>query len=373
MNSEIPLFKVFMSPRAKHEVGKILDSGWIAQGKITDEYETKLSKWLDHPRVATVNSCTSAIHLTLYYLKQKYNWENPEVITTPLTCAATNMPIVTNGYTLKWADVSEDYNINIDSIKNAITDKTKVIILVHWGGNYINYDELRSKIPDDIHIIEDCAHAWGAEWKGEKNPKESKNHWKCYSTQAIKTLTTGDGGALCVPNDEDFKEIRKLRWFGLDRDNDQDFRSGQDIQTPGWKFQTNDIASAIGLENLKFLPYLIKKARECADYYNENISNDLISKPIVHKDSNPSWWLYTLSVKHRNEFIDHLKKHNISAHWVHTRNDKLSCFSQYKEKLPLMDSIENNMVCIPCGWWLDKHDMEKIVEVVNGYNPMETR
>lgn len=372
----IPLFKVFMSDEAISNVNEVLRSGYITQGPKSDLLESELQKFFSHPYVATVNSGTSALQLALYCAKHYWKLDpaKTQVISTPLTCAASNMAIVQEGFSIKWVDVEKDgYNVSIEDINRKLDETTRILMIVHWGGipvdlNWIDdlKDEYRREYGQDLIVIEDCAHAWGARHEG--NMLGTKNIG-CYSCQAIKTLTTGDGGVVLSPNAAFNKLVRKCRWFGLDRDNKQDFRSGQDIEIPGYKFHMNDIAASLGLGNLWSVKTLVELAQMVAHNYSNSIKNPAIQ--IIHSPtySNPSYWLYTILVENRERFIKYMEEHGIQAHFVHSRNDKLSCFKQYQTSLPNLDQVSDKICCIPCGWWITEKDMKHIIKAVNEYKP----
>lgn len=372
----VPLFKVFMSEEAISNVNEVLRSGFIAQGPKSDLLEKELQKFFSHSLVATVNSGTSALQLALYCAKHYWNL-NPaktQVISTPLTCAASNMAIAQEGFAIKWADVEQDgLNVDLYSVEALLDRNTRILMLVHWGGIPVNLytvefikEEYYRKYGQDLIVIEDCAHAWGARYEG--NMLGTKNIG-CYSCQAIKTLTTGDGGVVLSPNTHFNKLVRKCRWFGLDRDNKQDFRSGQDIEIPGYKFHMNDIAASLGLGNLGSVKTLVELAQMVAHNYNNSIKNPAIK--IIHAPtySNPSYWLYTILVENRERFIKYMEENGVQAHFVHSRNDKLTCFKQYQAELPNLDKVANRICCIPCGWWITEKDMKHIIKVANEYKP----
>jgi dTDP-4-amino-4,6-dideoxygalactose transaminase len=162
MDKKIPLFKVFMAPTAGEEVVKVLDSGFIGQGPKVDEFELKLKKHFDHDYIVSLNSGTSGLHLALHLLKKPNKsiindggysinenyWpgihEGDEVLATSLTCTASNWPILANGLKIKWVDIDPTtLNIDLDDLERKITHKTKVIILVHWGGYPNDLDRIK--------------------------------------------------------------------------------------------------------------------------------------------------------------------------------------------------------------------------------------
>ena len=162
INNPIPLFKVFMAPSAKDEVGKVLDSGYIGQGPKVDELENQLREYLTHDHLLTLNSGTSGLHLALHLLKKPSKnqktfsgvafWDEywpgiqdgDEVLATALTCTASNFPILANGLKIKWVDIDPTtLNMDLDDLERKITPKTKAIILVHWGGYPNDLDRIK--------------------------------------------------------------------------------------------------------------------------------------------------------------------------------------------------------------------------------------
>ncbi|NQT21889.1 MAG: aminotransferase class V-fold PLP-dependent enzyme, partial [Candidatus Omnitrophica bacterium] len=281
----IPLFKVFMNKDAVKSVGKVLLSGYIGQGQKVNEFENKLTKWLRAKHVLTVNSATSAEHLALHLLKSPSGiWgglkASDEVLATPLTCTATNWPILANNLKIKWVDVNEsNLNIDLEDLERKITPKTKVIMLVHWGGYPVDLDRLNairekaySKHGFKPRVIEDCAHAFGATYKGKK----IGNHGNMctFSFQAIKHMNSVDGGILVVPSKELYRRGKLLRWYGIDREqNTKDFRCEEDIKEWGFKFHMNDVNAAVGIENLKYAGKIISKHRANAEFYNKHLED----------------------------------------------------------------------------------------------------
>ena len=146
---QIPLFKVFMSPTAKDEVGKVLDSGYIGQGPKVEQFEENLRNYLNVDKLVTLNSGTAGLHLAIHLLKNKNGkWPgfsyNDEILTTPLTCTATNWPILANNVKIKWVDIDPTtLNMDLDDLERKLSPKTKAIIVVHWGGYPLDLDRLK--------------------------------------------------------------------------------------------------------------------------------------------------------------------------------------------------------------------------------------
>ena len=338
-NNSIPLFKVYMNDDIDI-VTNTLKSGMITQGKKVEEFEEKLKIYFNYPYLLTLNSATSGLTLAYRLLDLKPGIDT--VISTPLTCFATNASILSNNLDIVWADTNPlTCNIDLEDVKKKINSKTKALSFVHWGGNPVDLNKVQElkeyaleKFEIDLKVIEDCAHAFGA----EINYKKLGTHGNIcvFSLQAIKHLTTGDGGLIFLPNEEMYKRAKLLRWFGIDRDRRSlpgtDFRLEPDISEYGYKFHMNDINASIGLSNLPNIENILKKCRNNAKIYKENLSG-LSGIQLFEEveNSNPSYWIYTLKILYnrKNEFLDFMKFKGIVVSQVHARNDRHSCLEKY--------------------------------------------
>lgn len=345
----IPLFKVFMAPEAPARVVEVLNSGYIGQGPQVEAFEAELQGLLGTPAPPlTTNSCTSAIDLALHLIGVG---PGDEVVTTPVTCTATNSPIVTRGAIPVWANV-EPLTGLIDpaDVARKITPHTKAIMAVDWGGALCDYQALKAF---GLPVIQDAAHSLTAGIGGD---------YVCWSFQAIKHLTTGDGGALWCPL-EQLERARLLRWYGLDRRSKADFRCEQNIQEAGYKYHMNDIAAAIGLANIGSVRRLVRAHQDNTRcYHNELVGVQGIRLPEWNIRS--TWWLYTLLVEDRQGFINHLADHGIAASPVHARNDTHRAFHYPNGPLPGVDHFASRNVAIPVGWWLSVDDRKRVIEAV---------
>lgn len=371
-----------MSEDVIKPLNEVLMSGFITQGGQVDKFEEKLIEFFKHPHILTLNSATSGLTLALRLLKDKFSLDNTsEVLSTPLTCMATNLPILANDLSIKWVDTDPNTcNMNLDDLENKINEKTKVIVLVHWGGTPVDLDRLNvildnteKKYGFRPYIVEDCAHAFGSEYNGKKIGTYLKNSIAVFSLQAIKHLTTGDGGIIILPDEELYNKAKLLRWYGIDRDqrnyNKKDLRLENDVVDWGYKYHMNDINATIGLYNLPHMDKLLLKGRENAKYYNEELNkvNNVKCLDIDEKKINSVYWIYTLLVEDRDEFIKYMKEKGVMCSQVHKRNDVHSCFKQFKKELKNLDEIEQKIVCIPVGWWVTEKDREYIVDCIKEF------
>lgn len=355
---------------------------YLGQGKKVDAFEEKLKAFLQSEQdVLTVNSCTSALdlalHLTDVIPEMAPEGTSKTVVTTPMTCTATNSPIVTRGAAILWADVDPITGlIDARSVKEAVEEgiewsgrPPKAIMAVDWAGRLCDYGALRGAA-GGIPIIQDAAHSFGAELGGMPMMKRMHGDYVCFSFQAIKTLTTGDGGALICPNTEQTERARLLRWYGLDRRGKADFRCEQMIEEVGYKYHMNDIAAGIGLVNIYDVPDTLWIHRNNAETYRTILAghSQFLIPP---QDDGSAWWLFTLLVSDRDSFIAYLKERGIAASPVHARNDTHPAFKRValngKKRLPGVDYFAAHEVAIPAGWWLQNEDKLRVLDAVLGW------
>lgn len=363
---QIPLFKVFMPETVKEPLLKTLFSGYIGQGAKVEEFEKELGKLIGNKNVLTVNSGTSALTLAYHMCLDE---PGDEVITTPMTCAATNVPIInTKQGKIVWADINPKTGlINPSDLERKITRKTKAIVMVHWGGNPCNIDRI-NKIAKKYNLktIEDAAHSLGVLYKGRCLGNNTSD-FVVYSLQAIKHINTIDGGILVCKNIKDYKRAKLLRWYGIDRkDKTKDFRCEEDILEAGYKFHMNDVSATIGIEMLQYLKLILEKHQENAKFYNENLKVDYVQE---NPDGKSVYWLYTILLpKHkRDRFIKYMLKNGVLVSKVHVRNDIHTTFKKFKSSLPGVHKFNSRHCCIPVGWWVTEKEREKIAKLVNNF------
>lgn len=373
----IPLFKVFMSDSAAAEVTKVLNSGFIGQGPKVEEFEKELRSYFNHDYVLTLNAGTSVLHLAIHLLKKPTDsWsglqDGDEVLATPLTCTASNWPILANGLKIKWVDIDpKTLNMDLDDLARKISPKTKVIMLVHWGGYPNDLDKIK-QIQENAKamygfkpaVIEDGAHSFGSTYKGKSIG--THGNLTMYSLQAIKHITSVDGGLLLSPHRELHKRAKLTRWYGIDRDSDRkDFRCEADIEEWGFKFHMNDVCAAIGKENLKHSSQIISKHKENAKYYDSNLNNISGLKLLERQQGHDSsFWIYSILVDKRDDFAKYMKECGIMTSQVHERNDKHTCVRQYRSQLPTLDQTIGKLSALPVGWWVSNEDTEYVVDCI---------
>ncbi len=363
----IPLFKIHTPVGIGQAIQEVFDSGFITEGEKSDQFERSFGEYIQNRDVAIVNSCTSA--LTLAYDMSGVG-PGDEVITTPMTCMATNEPIHNARAKIVWADIDPTTgNIDPASVEKKITKKTKAIVGVHWSGLPFEIDEInRIAKNHGIRVIEDAAHALGASYKGQKIGSHSD--YVCFSFQAIKHLTTVDGGAISTNlGKEEIETLRKIKWFGLDRKFTGQ-KWSQDITRSGYKFHMNNVNASIGLLQMEKIDGIVEKHIKNGKFYDREIENVYVKKLRQTPDAESAYWIYTLVVDSPSHFSKYLLEKGIASDVVHVRNDRYSVFSDYvSDSLPGCDYFCSRMINIPVGWWLEENQLRYISDVVNQYRP----
>jgi dTDP-4-amino-4,6-dideoxygalactose transaminase len=364
-----PLFKVHVDVnQALQELENVLVSGFLNEGEQVTKLTKKISEYLDHSKITVLNSCTSALTLAL---KLSQVQPGDEVITVSMTCVASNTPIHNLGAKIIWADI--DYktgNVDPKNIEKLITPKTKAVLCVNWAGSPCELEELWKICKlHNIRLIQDAAHSFGA----KLNNKHICHYadYTCYSLQAIKHITSGDGGVLVVnTNNEEFNRAKKLKWFGIDREATKDEKGewkGQrweaDIEEAGYKFHMNNITAAIGLSQWSHIDNIINTHIKNGLQYQNIFKNSSITSLKYPKNSQPVYWVYTVILPehlNRDKIIEILNQEGINAGLVHIPNHNYTCFKDSLVDLPETNYFNNHQISLPCGWWLNEEDINFI-------------
>lgn len=357
----LPLVKPYIAPKEKMipEIERVLYSGYIAEGQEVYDFEDDLKSFLGNNNLLALQSGTAALHIALTILNVG---PGDEIISTAMTAEPTNTTIALTGAKIVWGDVDKNTGLlSPEDVETKITDKTKAIIVVHYAGMVCDmnkFNEISKKY--NIPIIEDAAHSFGSKYKGKIIGSNSR--FTCYSFQAIKQLTTVDGGAITFSNPEEVDIGKRLRWFGLDKTIP---RLENDIKQAGYKYGMNNVTAVIGKVQLENIKPILNKYIENGKYFDENLKNvEGVTLIPYYEDTEPSYWLYTMKVKNRDKFIKMMESIGVMASPLHHRSDTHSVFKDSKCSLPGLDEFYQEFVHIPCGWWVTDEDRKRIVEAI---------
>lgn len=357
----LPLVKVGLPPAKElmPALESVLYSGQIAEGEQVYEFEERFGNHFKLPNVLAMSSGTAALHAALSLAGVQ---PGDEVISTPMTAEPTNTSILYCGAKVVWADVDPSSgNIDPESIRQSITAKTKAIVVVHYAGYPVRLAEIRA-IADEFNIplIEDCAHALGASYDGK--PIGTVGDFGIFSFQAIKHMTTVDGGVLTVADPKLMTAAKKFRWFGMLKGVP---RTEVDIQTIGYKYNMNNVNATIGLVQLKHISSVLDRHISNGRYYDEQFQSiPRVDFACCDAAAQPSYWLYTLLSDHAEDIEKALNAAEVMASKLHRPNNFHSIFNCSKKPLPGLDRFYKRLLHIPCGWWVSDEDRERIVEVI---------
>ena len=362
----VVLFHPFIPDKAKDYVCDTLSTRWIGQGPKVERFEQKFKEVIGSDQSPiSVGAGTDALHLAYVLAGIR---PGDEVVSPVFTCTATNIPLAHMGAIIRFADVQTDtLNIDPNHVRALMTEKTKAIVCVHYGGLPCDMQELR-EIADEwkVPIIEDAAHAFGASYMG--TPIGNLSEFTMFSFQAIKHITTGDGGMLMLKDSSLVSKAKRIRWFGIDREAKQGGIWENDITELGFKYQMTDISAAIGLAAIEEYPQMIEHRKKLYSIYEK----ELTSIPGIQfvgsrrTDREHGAWLCTILAEDRRGLQAKLAEHHIESNQVHFRNDRYSIFKSYIEEgaYPHMDTVEDQYLVLPLHTKVSEEDVLRICDLV---------
>lgn len=361
----IPMFATFVHPSAQQRVGEVLASGFLSEGRVVKAFEARLAAELGLVHPAALNSGTSALHLALEVAGVG---PGDEVIMPAQTFVASATAAVQAGATPVFADI--EYltgNLDAADVARRITPRTKAIMAVHWGGYPCDMAALQALA--DRHglvVIEDAAHALGATYRGQAIGAVSD--YTCFSFQAIKHLTTGDGGALCARDPENARAVFRRRWFGIDREATAVAEEGErdyDLTQLGYKYHLSDYAAALGLANMEGLNQRLAARRSWAQQYRAGLQQ---VPGLTHfeqeADRQSAHWLFGMHVENRLDFVRALKARGVAASVVHRGIDHNTLFGGLRTDLPAQRRFDASQIHIPMHDALTDERVAYVIEAI---------
>ena len=372
-------FLVFGSPKIEQEeideVVECLKSGWIGTGPRVNEFENAFCGYIGSKYAIALNSCTAALHLSMLISDVSIG---DEVITTPMTFAATANAILHAGAKPIFVDVEKDsMNIDPSLIEKAISPKTKAILPVHFAGRPCNMDhimEIAQK--NNLLVIEDAAHAVEAKYKGKKIG--NIGDMTCFSFYVTKNLVTGEGGMITTNNEEWSKKIKIRALHGMTSDArmryaNESYKHYQVI-TPGFKYNMMDIQASLGIHQLKRLDKNFDRRKEIWNIYNKAFENLPVTTPSEEKDTVHGRHLYTLLLDldnlkiSRDEFLGEIVRENIGVgvHFIslHLQPYFKETFGLKKDDFPNSAFISERTVSIPFSAKLTEKDVQDVINAI---------
>jgi len=381
LKNMIPYGKQFIDKDDINEVVNVLKSDWLTQGPKVLEFEKALATYCGSKYAVAVCNGTAALHLA--YLAAGLKKED-EIITTPNTFAATtNMLLVVNSKPI-FCDIRLDtYNIDESKIKKLITSKTKAIVPVHFAGQSCEMDEIQRIVlsaqagrKHKLLVIEDACHGLGGKYKGSKIGSCKYSDMVIFSFHPVKSITTGEGGAILTNNKKYYDKLISLRNHGIYKD-----KKGKNVMTElGYNYRMTDIQAALGISQLKKIDKFIKKRQTVIWWYEQELKNvkDIIL-PTEIQDNYSAWHIYvirTKKAKDRDRLMAYLKNKGIGvnfhypavySHTFYRENGYLPAQAGKKIKLENEEEYENSCVTLPCHTLLTKKDVKYISKIIIKY------
>lgn len=373
----LPFSRPSISQAAIDDVVACLKSGWITTGPRVAQFTEALKDYFQAPHALPLMSATGGLHITLMAMGLE---PGDEVITTPLTFAATLNTIVLAGGKPVLVDIDKHtLNMDVNHLESVITDRTRVIMPVHFAGLPVDLDPLYEIANrHGLRVLEDAAHAIGTEYKGKRIG--SFGDTQVFSFHPNKNMTTGEGGCVVTRDAALADQIARLRFHGIDRQawNRYGKSGSQDyeIVVPGFKYNMMDIQAAIGIHQLKELGAFIDRRHELAMRYQEALSDwpqwDLPQlPPFEHKHS---WHIYTPLIKEdaarmdRNQFMETMKERNIGTglHYraVHLYPYYRQIYGFHPGQFPNAEDVSERIVSLPLFPGMTDAEHDRVLDVM---------
>ena len=354
----IPIAKPLISDKEKQAVLEVLDSGIIASGSRTLEFEKQFAGFVGTKYAIATTSGTTALHLGL--LSLDINKDDEVIVPSLSFIASANTIIFCNAKPI-FCDVdSKTFNIDINKIEKLITSKTKAIMPVHLYGQPADMKPIQEIAEKHgPKIIGDAAQAHGAIYDGKKIG--GFGDLECFSFYPTKNMTTGEGGIITTNNKEIFEKANSIRNHGREKT-----KWGYEHKRIGYNYRMTDITAAIGIEQLKKLPKFNEKRKTNAHFYNKKLKS--VDTPYVIKKAEHVYHQYTIKCENRDKLIRVLKENEIGYGIYYPK--PLHYYTHLKKyghnDLKNSEKIPDKIISLPVHPGLEKKDLEEIVKVVNG-------
>lgn len=366
----IPVFKPCYGKEELEALREPFETGWIGLGPKTKLFEEKFADYIGVKYAVATNSCTASLHLAMKVMGVEGN----EVITTPMTFVSTNHSILYNSGIPVFCDICPDtLNIDHEKIEKLITNKTRAIVTVHYGGHACNMNVIKEIArKHNLVVIEDAAHGCGGEYEGKK--LGSLGDIGCFSFHAVKNLATADGGMITTNDKEIYEKLLKLRWVGITKDTwsredkDQRYSWYYNVEEVGFKYHMNDINAAIGLVQLAKLDWMNDRRREITQKYNKAFAVlDWIETPPLKSYAKSACHNYVIKTKERDKLNIFLKDKGITTGVHYIPNNHYDMYKNCRGETPVCEEVWLKLLTLPLFPDLTDEQVDIIIETIRGF------
>ena len=363
----IPLFKPSYGEEEVDALREPLRNGWTGLGPKTKAFEERFAGYIGTRYAVGVSSGTAALQLAL----RVAGVEGGEVVTTPMTFISTNHAILHNQATPVFSDIEADtLNIAVEEIRGSLTESTRAIVVVHFGGHACDMDPiLEIAGRRDIPVVEDVAHGCGGEYKGRK--LGSIGSFGCFSFQAVKNLSTADGGMITTNDEAAYRRLVKLRWMGITHDTwsriapDDRYVWRYDVDEVGCKCHMNDLTAAIGLVQLAKLDRMNERRRELFSRYDRLLAGvPGVEIPACKPYAGHASHIYAIKVDRREELGAFLRERGVSTGVHYYPNNLYEIYGTYGRETPVAWSVWKRLLTLPLYPDMTFDEQDRVVEGV---------
>lgn len=356
-------------------IRECLEMGWTGMGFKTVQFEEAWKEYTGHPHAYFLSSNTVGLHLAVKILKMQNGWnDGDEIITTPITFVSTNHAIMYENMHPVFADVDEYLCMDPVDVEKKISDKTRAVIFVGYGGRVGQLEKIIEICKKhSLKLILDAAHMSGTKVNGVCPGTWDGVDVTVYSYQAVKNLATGDSGCICWADAEAAELNKKLAWCGIDKDtyarsNKGTYAWKYDIDYVGYKYNGNAIMASIALTQLKYLDEENARRREIVKMYDEGFKNNPRIKivPANYADG-CSYHLYELIVEDREDLLNKMSAEGINCGVHYRDNTEYSVYQYAKGTCPVAHEVSQHLITMPLHMWLTDEDVENIIKNVNRF------
>lgn len=370
----IPVLKPCIGQEEIDAVGEVMRSGWLGLGPKTEQFENLFSEYVGSRYTVALNSGTAALHMAMDALGIG---PGDEVIVPSITFISTVHAVRYVGASPVFADVEPDtMNLDVKDVERKLSPNTKAVIAVHLAGHPCDLDALHELAAlHGIHVVEDAAHACGAEYKGRRIGSISE--LTCFSFHAVKNMTTGEGGAITCDNDWIARKCKEKRWVGISRDtwmrssHERVYAWQYYVEEVGFKYHMSDLAAAIGIVQLSKLGTLNAKRREIADRYRSELKElEWVELPVEKPYARSSWHLFQIKLPDmdaRDRLIAHMKDRNIATGVHYYPCHMHPVYRKVKSAVPVSSEIWKRILTLPIHPNLTTQDLDRIIDACRSF------
>lgn len=369
----IRLFKPSLGEEELQAIKEAFDRSWVGLGPKVNEFEEEWAKFTGAKVAIGLNSATAALHLALAC----FNFPKGKKVLVPsLTFSATASAVLYNGLVPVFVDSDpETLGISLDDLEQKYDKNCVAVMPVHYAGHPVAMEKLMPWARErGLKVIEDCAHTSGALYKGK-----ALGTWGdigCYSFEEKKLMTTGDGGMMVTNNPELFKDVKAMRWVGIDKDN---WKTAQaytnanhdalhwfyELNVLGYKYNMNDLAASIGLVQLKKLPAMNARRSEIIQMYMDGLKGvSGIKSLLPFEPQKYVYQMFGIRAEKRDELMIYLKSKGIATGCHYTPLSIQPLFMPYGQNCPYIETEANKFITLPLHADLTNEEVDYIIKTI---------